>query len=88
MAAEVSKITESARRDLSFIFIGLSEKANSFVKLFLFLSIIIVVSFIKLRFYWNRGFKKLHKYAEIFHVNKGYKLAMSFLYRLCPESGF
>ena len=85
MAAEVSKITESARRDLSFIFLGLSEKANSFVKIFLVLGIIIVVSFIKLRFYWNRGFKK---YAEIFHVNKGYKLAMSFLYRLCPESGF
>ena len=35
-----------------------------------------VASFIKTRFYWRRCCIKMRKYAETFHVNKCYKLAI------------
>ena len=47
ITAEVSKITKSVPSDLIFIFIGLSETPNSFVKIRLVLVIKNVVSFIK-----------------------------------------
>ena len=78
--AEVSKIAKSVQCDLTFIFIELSETANSFMKIPLVLEIKIVVSFIKTRFYWKWGCIKMHKHAEAFHASF---IQLPFLYQLC-----
>ena len=51
MAAEVSKTPKSVKSNLTFIFIELSKRANSFVKIRLVFEIKIVASFIKTRCY-------------------------------------
>ena len=76
ITAEVSKVAKSLRYDLTFIFIGLSETSDSFVKIHQVLEIKSVASFIKTCFYWKRGCMKMHKHAEMFHAKKCYKLAI------------
>ena len=71
--AEVSKIMKNVQCNLSFVFIELSETANTFVKKRL----------LKNRFHRKRGFMKMLKHEEIFDANKGYKLELSLLYQLC-----
>ena len=51
VTAEISKIRNSVRCDMDFIFIELLETPNSFVKLSLILEMRKVVSFIKTRFF-------------------------------------
>ena len=59
-----------------FIFIELSEIANSFVNIRLVREIESFPSLVKTRFYWNRGCIKMRKHAETFHANKSYKFAI------------
>ena len=87
--AEVSKIGKSLRCDLNFVFIKLPEAAKSFVKIRLVLEMKNVTSFIKTRFYCRRGCIKRRKYAETFHNNNAYKLAIVTFYTnfLCIHCG-
>ena len=62
----------------SLYLIELSEKLNSFVKMRLVLEIKNIVSFIKTRFYLKGGCTKMRKHAEMFHANKGCKMAIVF----------
>ena len=62
----------------SLYLIELSEKLNSFVKMRLVLEIKNIVSFIKTRFYLKGGCTKRRKHAEMFHANKGCKMAIVF----------
>ena len=68
--AEVSKITKSVRFNLHFIFIEISETANSFVKIRLVLEIKSVFSFIKTRFPWKWGCIKMCRFDTNFTVFK------------------
>ena len=71
MAAEVSKTPKSVKSNLTFIFIELSKRANSFVKIRLVFEIKNVASFIKTRCYWKRGCVKMFRDPETFLINKG-----------------
>ena len=80
ISADVSKVTKILQCDLNFIFIKLSETANSFVKISLVLEIKNVTNFTKTSFHCRRGCIKMRKHAEAFHANKDYKLAIIVVY--------
>ena len=73
---EVRKITKIVQCNITFIFIELSETSENFLKICLIFEIKNVTSFIKTHFYWMQGCTKMHKHAEMFHTNNGYKLAI------------
>ena len=70
-----SKIRKSAQHDLTFIFIKLSGKRSSFVKIRLVLERKNVASFIKTSFYLKGDCTKMREHAETFHANMGCKMA-------------
>ena len=72
---------KSAQHDLTFIFIKLSEKRSSFVKIRLVLETKNVASFIKTRFYLKGDCTKMREHAETFHANWAAKWQFSFLFQ-------
>ena len=81
-----SKMRKSAQHDLTFIFIKLSEKRSSFVKIRLVLETKNVASFIKTRFYLKRDCTKMREHAETFHANMGCKMAIFIFIPVSPFS--
>ena len=65
ITADVSKISKTFRRDLTFIIQELSESLFSFVSYSVFYSVE-NVSFTKKRFYTERGSATMRNYAETF----------------------
>ena len=61
--------------NVTFLFIELSKKLNSFLKIRLVLEIK-NVSLKKTRFYLKRGCIKMRKHKETFHAHKGCKLVI------------
>ena len=88
ITAEVSKITENVQWSLTFIFIELSETANTFVKIRLLLEIKNVACFVKPCFYRKQGCIKMGKHAETIHTNKVYKLAIVVFIPTSPFSKY
>ena len=77
---------KSAQHDLTFIFIKLSEKRSSFVKIRLVLETKNVASFIKTRFYLKGDCTKMREHAETFHANMGCKMAIFIFIPVSPFS--
>ena len=72
-----------------FIFIEITETANSFVKIRLVLEIKNVACFIKTCFHWKIGnIIKIWKHAKMFNANKGYKLAIAVFIPTPPFSKY
>ena len=71
ITADVSKISKTFQRDLTFIFDVLSESLFGFVSYLVFQAVENVVSFTKKRFYRKRGSVIMRNYAETFQDNHG-----------------
>ena len=81
ITADVSKISKTFQRDLTFIFDVLSESLFGFVSYSVFQT---VVCFTKRRFYRERGSPTMRNYAETFQHNHGcnmvYKILAKYLF--------
>ena len=66
ITADVSKISKTFQRDLTFIFDVLSESLFGFVSYSVFWTVENVVSFTKKRFYRKQGSVTMRNYAETF----------------------
>ena len=79
ITADVSKISKTFQRDLTFIFDVLSESLFGFVSYSVFQAVENVVSFTKKCFYRERGSPTMRNYAETFQQNHGYNMVQKLL---------
>ena len=74
ITADVSKISKTFLRDLTFIFDVVSESLFGFVSYSIFQAVENVVSFTKKRIYREQGSATMRNYAETFEKNRGYNM--------------
>ena len=75
ITTDISNISKTFQRDLTFIFDVISESLFGFVSYLVFQTVENVVSFTKKRFYREQGSATMRNYAETFQHNHGYNMA-------------
>ena len=74
ITADVSKISKTFQRDLTFIFNVLSKSLFGFVSYSVFQAVEKVVSFTKTHFYRERGCPTMRNCTKTFQHNHGYNI--------------